>query len=629
MVVGGATLRQFEHAESSAWYDSSTSIWFFLLLALPLLLRVLDVSVLSSGSQPWWLPVILNLPPVLCTAMWGYVLFIEFSNEYNAKCFQDPFGLALFVSLLFVAVSLVITFFLAAGLMSRWPTSNVGISRIRKSSLDAADCIRDSLPSVILAFLSIFFSISHLLAFALAFDDHFGKCGTGTYIGNWLQTREEAHGIVERNRSTDEEAKDSKNADGSVATGPDFGSNERSQGANSPAISSAPPLCAPYPFVGYRIRYPEGVTDPYVAFGNGVFRPAAKVSKPRYAEGNAKSLNQLISSLRASTGCRMIVAVLHSFPSSTEPIIGELSNASIAGSRADKVEEAVNQALDKIRSVDALQVPSGRRLTFIKSLRDPNLTPRGYANLEVELVVVEPSEDPATVNRLLSAFDQSALVTRVTEQVRVMYEAVAGEVRPRSDERIVGARPLMDYFYFMIYTITTTGYGDLIPVSPRAKFIVSLGNIVEVFFIVVFFNVLMNGVARPATTILHPIEESEPIRKVLSHQYDLGLLNFTLDIENLAANGFSAAARQYFSLALYRVNGDQLSLWQKTLIGPSQKVKSFEIARHEVSRCCVLFGVGGEGDRYLTQSIKTAAVEQADTQHWGVLWAGRSEVRSS
>ena len=54
---------------------------------------------------------------------------------------------------------------------------------------------------------------------------------------------------------------------------------------------------------------------------------------------------------------------------------------------------------------------------------------------------------------------------------------------------------LLDYAYFMIYTITTTGYGDLIPASPRAKFITCLANMFELLFIVILVN-LAFGVYR-------------------------------------------------------------------------------------------------------------------------------------
>jgi hypothetical protein len=51
---------------------------------------------------------------------------------------------------------------------------------------------------------------------------------------------------------------------------------------------------------------------------------------------------------------------------------------------------------------------------------------------------------------------------------------------------------LLDYAYFTIYTITTTGYGDIIPVSLFAKFVASVANLYELFFIVIFFNVLLS-----------------------------------------------------------------------------------------------------------------------------------------
>jgi len=54
------------------------------------------------------------------------------------------------------------------------------------------------------------------------------------------------------------------------------------------------------------------------------------------------------------------------------------------------------------------------------------------------------------------------------------------------------SRPnLLEYMYFSIYTITTTGYGDILPVSQQAKFIVSMENFVEVFFTVIFFGILI------------------------------------------------------------------------------------------------------------------------------------------
>lgn len=55
---------------------------------------------------------------------------------------------------------------------------------------------------------------------------------------------------------------------------------------------------------------------------------------------------------------------------------------------------------------------------------------------------------------------------------------------------------LLDYVYFTVYTITTTGYGDIQPKTPQTKFISSLANLIEVFFLVVFFNALLSFTGR-------------------------------------------------------------------------------------------------------------------------------------
>lgn len=51
---------------------------------------------------------------------------------------------------------------------------------------------------------------------------------------------------------------------------------------------------------------------------------------------------------------------------------------------------------------------------------------------------------------------------------------------------------LMDYMYFSIYTVTTTGYGDIIPTTAYSKFVISVANICEVLFLVIFFNALVS-----------------------------------------------------------------------------------------------------------------------------------------
>ena len=56
-----------------------------------------------------------------------------------------------------------------------------------------------------------------------------------------------------------------------------------------------------------------------------------------------------------------------------------------------------------------------------------------------------------------------------------------------------GLLSLLDYLYFTAYTITTTGYGDIRPVSPFSKFATTLGNLYEFIFIVLVFSLAMSG----------------------------------------------------------------------------------------------------------------------------------------
>jgi hypothetical protein len=51
---------------------------------------------------------------------------------------------------------------------------------------------------------------------------------------------------------------------------------------------------------------------------------------------------------------------------------------------------------------------------------------------------------------------------------------------------------LIDYMYFSIYTISTTGYGDIKPATTYSKFLVSLENFFEIFFLVGFMNSLIS-----------------------------------------------------------------------------------------------------------------------------------------
>ncbi len=87
-------------------------------------------------------------------------------------------------------------------------------------------------------------------------------------------------------------------------------------------------------------------------------------------------------------------------------------------------------------------------------------------------------------------------------QRQVEAEVTRGIVGVRVDPYVMS---LLDYVYFMMYTITTTGYGDIVPWTPFAKWVVTLANIFELVFLVIFFNIVLAA---------KPIDYGELARKV-------------------------------------------------------------------------------------------------------------------
>lgn len=83
----------------------------------------------------------------------------------------------------------------------------------------------------------------------------------------------------------------------------------------------------------------------------------------------------------------------------------------------------------------------------------------------------------------------AAVVERIPDHVTFLQ---MDEIHRNKGKTQFKSLRLMDYMYFSIYTITTTGYGDIVPTTAYAKFVTSLANVCEVLFLVVFFNALIS-----------------------------------------------------------------------------------------------------------------------------------------
>jgi hypothetical protein len=106
--------------------------------------------------------------------------------------------------------------------------------------------------------------------------------------------------------------------------------------------------------------------------------------------------------------------------------------------------------------------------------------------------VVIATIEPISENPVVLKPDQMKNLTadqhQTLDEVKLLKEAQSEYIAQTRSKSM----RLMDYMYFSLYTITTTGYGDIVPTTAYAKFVTSLANICEVLFLVVFFNALIS-----------------------------------------------------------------------------------------------------------------------------------------
>jgi hypothetical protein len=179
-------------------------------------------------------------------------------------------------------------------------------------------------------------------------------------------------------------------------------------------------------------------------------------------------------------------------------LVGRSDDHPIKGSSTNGVDQFLdyksNYELSEARAQNV-------RFEIIKALKEQERSSETWLNLEW-LSLPSSNEVPLEGDQQLQQIlqqtdlDDSQKATFIDRNKRIVIANVVtipGEV---TSLQMKGMWPksmkLMDYMYFSIYTITTTGYGDIIPTTGYAKFVVSLANVCEVLFLVVFVNALIS-----------------------------------------------------------------------------------------------------------------------------------------
>lgn len=144
----------------------------------------------------------------------------------------------------------------------------------------------------------------------------------------------------------------------------------------------------------------------------------------------------------------------------------ELSQARTQAVKYEVLGRLVEAGYEKWRNIEWMSVPLSNEQSSRSNIRCPHLGGEG--------------SEPTDNNKIVKVFVEVVPGDAATGHLGQFYES---EAKPLD---------LLGYMYFSIYTITTTGYGDIMPTSNYARFLATLANIFEMFFIVGFLNTLIS-----------------------------------------------------------------------------------------------------------------------------------------
>lgn len=256
-----------------------------------------------------------------------------------------------------------------------------------------------------------------------------------------------------------------------------------------------------------QLGLPDGIepeTQVYNSLGKQNFRfenlqaiPDVENADPEVQEGerrqaaqrkqeNWRALNEILKLIKETPGGAGLRVV----------VIGRASEKAVPGSGGSRSHRPVTSFQSNYELSEARA--NNVKYTIMNALledRDP-LAQQRWQRIRWECLPRTTEADPASMKNWRPRDTRGPGQGDEGQTVEVLVERMAEDPTSlqtryiRSD--VARDLTLMDYIYFANYTITTTGYGDIIPLTYGARFITTLANICEVFFLVVFFNALLS-----------------------------------------------------------------------------------------------------------------------------------------
>lgn len=427
--------------------------WVAVLFSLPFLSHLFGLTKLTGQKRtPFSDYYVISMIICLLTYCWSWKVYAEnmsdplFTADASQRNVAEAARLSLELErlsiwmLMFIATLSILSIIMTAAIIKSRSDATQGhrraiwLGRVRdwldRHLKELSEGVSKEKPLALLFFFTVFLSVSYLFAFALAFHD---KCQS-------LRGKPALY---------------MKNVDDSKASS----SGSAPNGSSNPAQSTGSTQAQ------YAFQFEEGKALPAIENASTQGVPLDRdrrenLRKRQARTENDKNMNDLISQVKTLDGDGHQIRISIIGHANETPAGGSAyqSNYELAQARADNVKVAITHQLAKEKDT------GWRNIQWQCSSSSNEAAVRPFKD-EIEKRENKPKGRIAEVE--LQSFDEPPPIPA--------FKGMS----------------IIDYVYFANYTITTTGYGDIIPNTSYAKFVCSLANIFEVFFLVVLFNAVL------------------------------------------------------------------------------------------------------------------------------------------